>query len=132
MAYDNNIPSYEEIRALSIVYLRAVALAWQDDEVGQRFKKFLFRDTNQALTNYFNYQCPFSVKFGIQETLPDQHATWIPTKHEGGKIVPGHWSGLLPNELVYLVPNKPEPMYDEAIALSAYVASGPNYLFSCC
>jgi len=133
MAYNQTIPSFEELRALSLVYLRAIALAWEDSDEGRKFKRLLVNHTEQALEEYFNYTCPFSINLEVRESPPDRHSRWVPTAtDQAGKTVPGHWVGLPPNEIDFGLPNKPAPMFDEAIALAAYVDDGPCYLFSCC
>jgi ribosomally synthesized peptide (two-chain TOMM family) len=128
MAYDSNNPDYAALRGLSMVWLRAVALAWTDDEVGKKFRALLRDDPERALEEYFNYKCPFSIKLRVNTAEPTtEHPGWVPAK--GGK--PGYWK-LPPNKIVFGVPSKPAPIYDEAVALAAYVEGGPSYLFSCC
>lgn len=133
MALNQRTPSYEDLRGLSIVYVRAIALAWTDDDVGRKFRQQLMTDGLKALEEYFNYVCPFSIDLEFRETPPESRASWVPTtKAPDGKIVPGYWSALPPNEIVYNLPTQPAKMYDEAIALSSYIDGGPGYLFSCC
>jgi ribosomally synthesized peptide (two-chain TOMM family) len=165
MAYNNNIPSYHDLRALSIVWLRAIALAWeylqpehQDNPKAKRFLDLLKADTRQALTEYFNYQCPFSVNLEvfalIWENDSSDKGRKRPRRMGPGpvagqwnaatsKTAKGKWSILPPNQIIFHLPTRPTPptsslptsptpMGDEAIALAAYADSGSNYLFSCC
>jgi ribosomally synthesized peptide (two-chain TOMM family) len=117
-----------------MVYLRAIALAWRDDDVGKTFREALEKDTGKALEEYFNYRCPFSVDLHIRPYREEQQVEWIPRgKNAEGEVVPGHWTPHLPpNEIVFNLPNKPKSKFDEAIALAAYVDGGPSYLFTCC
>lgn len=185
MAYNNNIPSYHDLRGLSIVWLRAIALAWEYQELlsGQdlldksgrpvknipsdstpeifkaaRFLNLLTVNVLQALAEYFNYQCPFSVNLKANLGTPNP-AAWNKTTTGGsGKPTPGDWdwSCVPPNQINFHLPSNPilrwtpwgspvtgglaltSPitddlaMGDEAIALAAYLDSGSSYLFSCC
>ncbi|HEX3477186.1 MAG TPA: BMA_0021/BMA_0022 family TOMM bacteriocin, partial [Kofleriaceae bacterium] len=94
-----------------------------------QFIEALKSNTMQALQRYFNYQSPFTVDLELQ---PTRQGKWVSAQMVDGKPVPGHWADLPPNELVFNVPTKPEPIFEEAIAAAEYIDSGPNYLFSCC
>jgi ribosomally synthesized peptide (two-chain TOMM family) len=123
MAFDTRNPDYAALRALSQVWLRAVALAWDDES----FARALNENAERALEEYFNYKCPFSINLSVLPVDPKKHG-WIPGKD--GQL--GRWN-LPPNQIIYNVPSKPDTeMYDEAVALAAYVQGGPTYLFSCC
>lgn len=127
MAYDNRIPSYEDLRAFSLVYMRAVALAWDDSETGRTFKSLFLDRPEQALEQYFNYKCPWAINLVVREACAeDPGSGWDPKAGIAGK-----WR-LPRNRVVFGIPTKPEAPLSEAIGLAAYTDSGPNYLFSCC
>lgn len=123
MAFDTRNPDYAALRGLSQVWLRAVALAWADES----FAGALRDNAQRALEEYFNYKCPFSIDLKVMPAEAKKYG-WIAGKD--GR--PGRWD-LPPNQIIYNVPSKPDTeMYDEAVALAAYVQGGPTYLFSCC
>ncbi len=127
MAYSERIPSYEDLRAFALVYLRAVALSWTDEE----FKARLTHDPEGALTEYFNYKCPFAITLKVRELSAEEVRSGCGWQPAQAPTDAGNWK-LPPNEVVFSLPTRPDPMYDEAIALAAFADSGPGYLFSCC
>ena len=53
MALDNAVPSFESMLEFQEVYLRAIALSWEDAE----FKGALLKNPLEALGRYFHYAC---------------------------------------------------------------------------
>lgn len=153
MAYDSRIPSEADFRAVSMVWLRAIALAWtacwewkdgvahvvqcgNADHVGCKFRDDLFRDPARALEEWFNYALPFAVNFKVESAeklleQPDMGPSDITWRPAAGSA-PAHWGPRMPwTHFQFSLVTKPEK-YDEAIAIAAFVSSGPAYLFTCC
>ena len=127
MAYENEIPSYEDLRSFSEVYLRAVALAWDESDTGRKFKAMFLENAELALEEYFNYKCPWAVDLKVREAeKEDPKAGWKPNEGHGGR-----WQ-LPRNRVVFGIPSRPEAPLSEAIGVAAYVDGGRTYLFSCC
>ncbi|MBT8339091.1 MAG: hypothetical protein HKP58_16110 [Desulfatitalea sp.] len=128
MGYDNRLPDYESFLEFEEVYLRAVALAWTDED----FKEKLLSDAESAIEQYFNYRCPWSLDIQVREVNEKEielGAGWHPPA-EGRQ---GFWK-LPKDTFYYRLPPKPDTIdpEEEPIALAAYNDSGPTYLFTCC
>jgi ribosomally synthesized peptide (two-chain TOMM family) len=118
MPRNNEIPSYESLLEFQEVYLRAVALAWVDDE----FKSLLLRDARSALADYLGYECPWNVDLRVAEPI-GPNVGWDPRNKT--------WT--LPRMLTsFGLPNKPEAFEEQLVAFAAYNDAGPSYLFTCC
>lgn len=126
MPRNNELPSYESLLEFQEVYIRAIALAWNDDT----FKGALEQNTEQALEDYFGYRCPWNIKLEVRDPDPDEQCEWKKDEHR--------W--VLPRNTVQIgLPIRPNgnhrPASDHdctAIALAAYNDAGPTYLFTCC
>lgn len=117
MAQNNSVPTLDSMLELQEVFLRAIALSWQDEV----FKRALLSNPLDALGRYFDYQCPWLIDLNIAEAGPD--FGWNTAKQR--------WS-LPRNAMTFGVPARPAPAADETIALAAYNDAGPAYLFTCC
>lgn len=161
MAYNNTIPSYHDLRGLSIVWLRAIALAWEyqqpqykTDSKAQRFVYLLKTDVRKALTEYFNYQCPFSVKltaFGpTLGTNGQSSGNWVSTNINVSKVsasfnpqlnnkitdtmsvkfsirvTPGYWQNLPPNQIIFHIPTAPGGPTGSAVPTSLTSTNAPT------
>lgn len=117
MPRNNELPAYSTLLEFQEVYLRAVALAWQDSE----FKELLLKDAPSALQDYFGYRCPWNVALTVAEPEGEEYGWNSDLKS---------WN--LPRITVGIgVPEKPDED-SQAVALAAYNDAGPTYLFTCC
>ena len=116
MAFTNKIPSYEALLEFQEVYMRAIALAWRDEE----FKKMLLADPLFAMQRYLHYRCPWNIDVKVTEAPAGS----------GWDSVSRSWN-LPRNGMTFGVPNRPK-VEEESIALAAYNDAGATYLFSCC
>ncbi|TKC86001.1 hypothetical protein FAZ69_22095 [Trinickia terrae] len=117
MSTNNTVPTQESMLEFQEVYLRAIALSWEDPV----FKAVLLKDPNDALARYFDYQCPWIIDLKISEA-PAGYG-WDEAEQS--------WN-LPHNAMTFGVPLRPAHVGEEAIALAAYNDAGPNYLFTCC
>lgn len=117
MPRDNRLPSYESLLEFQEVYLRAVALAWSDDE----FKSALLSDANTALQNYFGYVCPWNLDLKVKEPTGADHG-WDQSRKA--------WN-LPPVRASFGLPIAPK-LEEQAVAFAAYNDAGPTHLFTCC
>lgn len=116
MAMNNAVPTLDSMLEFQEVYLRAIALAWNDPE----FKQALLADPHHALGAYFDYKCPWLIDLNITEAPAG--SGWNPAAQR--------WT-LPENAMTFGVPSRPQ-QNDEAVALAAYNDAGPSYLFTCC
>ncbi len=101
------------------VTLRAVALAWNDKTFLDELTKDNLKDKTPVLSKYLGYNNPWN--FNILFNYCDDF-TW-----NGAS-----WSDSFPNNRVVLhYPRKPDDISYEAIALTSYNNTGPEYPFSC-
>ena len=119
MPFDNRLPTYESLLEFQEVYLRAIALSWENET----FKENLIKDANQALKNYFGYTCPWNINIAVEEPKQTVNCHWDKAQRK--------WVNLPRNSITFGIPFKPDHG-DEAIALAAYNDAGPSYLFTCC
>ena len=63
MALNNAVPSFESMLEFQEVYLRAIALSWEDAE----FKGALLKNPLEALGRYFHYTCPWLIDLKVVE-----------------------------------------------------------------
>lgn len=117
MAYNNELPSYATLLEFQEVYLRAVALAWNDLIF---YEAFVNGDSLGALEKWFGYKCPWNINLRVK----DNGGKW--------KAKEKRWKKLDRNKIIIGLPQKPAENKDQAIALAAYNDSGPTYLFTCC
>ncbi len=120
MPLNNAIPSYESLLEFQEVWLRAIALAWRDEE----FKKELLKDPEYAMLHYLSYRTPWAAGFEAVEAHGEQYG-WDDEK--------GKWH-LPKGNIALVVPNRPEGdlVRDIPLALASYNDCGPLYLFTCC
>lgn len=144
MSQNNAIPSEESLMEFGEVYMRAIALAWRDDD----FKKMLLEDAMYALEHYFGYRSTWNFRFSVHE--PDQMIKkyekepptevqtwgWLPKedcKKDGVNYGIGRRHWVLPkNGMSFGLPTAPDAVKDFPVALALYNDAGPMYLFSCC
>ncbi|KVD88859.1 hypothetical protein WS62_16085 [Burkholderia sp. ABCPW 14] len=119
MADNNAVPSQESMLEFQEVYLRAIALSWENDE----FRKKLLADPYDALECYLDYRCPWILNLKIVEVNPKDGYGWKPHTRR--------WHLPL-NAMSIGIPTRPGELADEGIALAAYNDAGPAYLFTCC
>ena len=124
MAINYGIPSEQSMLDLGQVYMRAIELAWRDEE----FKERLLKDPVDALSHYFHYNLPWNVELKVE--LPkgdgpseDQNWGWDSNLQK--------WT-LPRNKMSIGIPTPPKNIEDQAVALAMYHVAGPNYLFTCC
>ncbi|CAB3750675.1 hypothetical protein GQ57_36250 [Burkholderia sp. MSh2] len=117
MAVDNATPTLESMLEFQQVYLRAIALSWRDPV----FKEDLLTHPFDALSRYFNYQCPWLLE--LEVVKPGAGYGW--DSREGSWRLPR-------NTMTVGVPARPAQLNEEAVALAAYSDAGPCYLFTCC
>ncbi|MFL9874887.1 BMA_0021/BMA_0022 family TOMM bacteriocin [Paraburkholderia megapolitana] len=117
MALNNTVPTLESMLEFQEVYLRAIALSWQDAE----FRTALLANPTDALGRYFDYQCPWLLDLRVTAAGPE--FGWNPATQR--------WR-LPQNAMTFGVPARPQPAVEEAVALSVYNDAGPSYLFTCC
>lgn len=92
-------------RSWQDVWLKAVALSWQDE----KFKAALIKDVAKALYNQFGYIVPAGIRIKVKEV----DKGWDPdTKTWDAAAL--NMTGTLELPL----PPKPENLHDEALALS--------------
>ncbi|ABC37086.1 BMA_0021/BMA_0022 family TOMM bacteriocin [Burkholderia thailandensis] len=120
MADNNAVPTQQSLLEFQEIYLRAIALAWENEE----FKRKLLADPHDALERYLDYRCPWILNLKIVEAPANEPAYgWNAEKQR--------W--YLPvNSLSVGIPAQPANLAEEAIALAAYNDAGPAYLFTCC
>ena len=116
MATDNATPTLESMLEFQQVYLRAIALSWEDEP----FKADLLKDPFDALARYFDYRCPWIIDL---EVVSRDGCVWDEVRHE--------WKLPL-NTMTVGISARPEHLHEEAVALAAYSDAGPNYVFTCC
>ncbi|AOK20720.1 hypothetical protein WL40_06050 [Burkholderia ubonensis] len=122
MAQNNANPTLESMLEFQKVYLRAIALSWQD----KTFKDELLKNPFEALAKYFGYQCPWIIELEIVKPKGDYG--W-----KSGSDGSGEGSWHLPRNTMWVgIPERPESRGEEAVALAAYCDAGPTYLFTCC
>ena len=117
MSTNNAVPTQESMLEFQEVYLRAIALSWEDP----KFKAALLKDPNDALARYFDYQCPWIINLKVAEAPAG--SGWNPATQR--------WT-LPQNAMTFGVPQRPSKLEEETIALAAYNDAGPSYLFTCC
>ena len=148
MAYDHRIPSQAELRSFSMVWLRAIALAWtacwewnegrvkateckKSSCAGCKFRKELLANPAVALEEWLNYRLPFAINFKVdfaEKLIIGEGARGKDISWDGKQ-----WGKLIPRtHIQFSLLEKPKEEYDEAIAIAAFVSSGPAYLFTCC
>lgn len=117
MPRNNEVPSYESLLEFQEVYLRAVALSWENDE----FKQAFLEKPQDALARYFGYRCPWTVELRVKEADKSTY---------GWDQKQGKW--YLPRiKMSFGIPKAPE-MKERLVAFGAYNDAGPTYLFTCC
>jgi ribosomally synthesized peptide (two-chain TOMM family) len=117
MAVDNATPTLESMLEFQQVYLRAIALSWEN----KTFKDDLKKHPADALARYFDYRCPWLLEIKIVEH--DHESAWDENSQS--------WKLPL-NTMTVGIPERPDPHSDEAVALAAYSDAGSNYVFTCC
>jgi ribosomally synthesized peptide (two-chain TOMM family) len=120
MPRDRRLPTQEQMLEFSEVYLQAIAQSWENEA----FRQALLADPEAALQKYFGYICPWGVKISVKP-VPASHKGW----HQNGQ---GQWRWDLPNNAIKVGVPKAPPLEEQTVALAAYNAAGPTYLFSCC
>ncbi|GAB6042965.1 BMA_0021/BMA_0022 family TOMM bacteriocin [Endothiovibrio diazotrophicus] len=117
MPRNNKTPDYETLLEFQNVYLRAIALAWTDDE----FKRRLLDDASLALQDYYGYKLPWTVRLSVES---------VDEKVHGWNSREKRWN--LPRDTISVgIPEKPGED-SQPVALAAYNDAGPTYLFTCC
>jgi ribosomally synthesized peptide (two-chain TOMM family) len=117
MPRNNDIPTYESLLEFQEVYLRAIALAWTDEQ----FKQLFLLDPRGSLRNYFGYDIPWNVDLKVQEANGPGDG-WDPVTRK--------WQ-LPPMRTSFGVPKAPK-VEEQLVAFAAYNDGGPSYLFTCC
>ncbi|MDR6406693.1 BMA_0021/BMA_0022 family TOMM bacteriocin [Paraburkholderia sp. 22099] len=117
MAMDNATPTLESMLEFQQVYLRAIALSWED----KSFRNELLKNPADALARYLDYRCPWLIDLEVVD--PGGQYGW--DEHNQ------RWN-LPPNTMTVGIPARPELPGEEAVALAAYSDAGPNYVFTCC
>lgn len=144
MSQNNAVPTEESMVEFGEVFLRAIELAWRDEE----FKsKLLKTDTEKkgpmdAIEHYFGYRGTWNFRFEVVtpeemikrqcEEVQQEHENkswgWLPDKNKGGEC-----SWILPNNgMSFGLPSPPSKLEQFPVALALYNDAGPMYLFSCC
>jgi ribosomally synthesized peptide (two-chain TOMM family) len=117
MPRNNRLPTYESLLEFQEVYLRAVALAWND----VRFKSAFLAAPKTALQDYFGYICPWNVALEVRE--PN-------VAGEGWDAHTKKWN-LPRTRITFGLPTAPQ-IEEQLVAFAAYNDAGPTYLFTCC
>jgi ribosomally synthesized peptide (two-chain TOMM family) len=112
-----------------VAVLAILAKAWEND----RFASEILNeqeDKQSALKAVRGYTSPWKLELSIKN---DREASW---NDEGvdpkGDPIPSSW--VLPrlHQLELNLPEKPEQVRDQSIALAAYNTTGAEYPFTCC
>ncbi|MEM7251273.1 MAG: BMA_0021/BMA_0022 family TOMM bacteriocin [Pseudomonadota bacterium] len=127
MALDNRLPSYESLLEFSEVYLRAIALAWEEPS----FARDLQRNAPKALRDWLDYVVPWDAEIRVRPVNREYGHFTPACRDKNDQWLPGKWT-LPRNKIRYGLPERPDKHAHEAIALAAYYDSGPVYLFTCC
>jgi len=117
MATDNTTPTLESMLEFQQVYLRAIALSWQNRD----FRDELLKNPTDALARYFDYQCPWLIDLEVVD----------PGDVRGWDSVEQRWH-LPQNTMSVGIPEQPKHLGEEIVALAAYSDAGSNYVFTCC
>ena len=115
-AVDNATPSLESMLEFQQVYLRAIALSWEN----KTFKEDLKKHPADAFARYFDYRSPWLVEIEIVEH--DDESAWDEDNSS--------WNLPL-NTMTFGIPDHPKPGSEETVALAAYSGAGQDYPFTC-
>ena len=107
------------------VTLRAIALAWKDED----FKKELANDATHALSRYLGYRSPWN--FGLQ-FIKNEFDKYFKWDERTGSWVAQKKEDIPKNRIELHFPVKPDVNEEYLpIALTSYNNTGPEYPFSC-
>ncbi|AOJ69991.1 MULTISPECIES: BMA_0021/BMA_0022 family TOMM bacteriocin [Burkholderia] len=119
MADNNAVPTQESLLEFQEVYLRAIALSWENEA----FRQMLLANPYDALERYLDYRCPWILDLKIVEVAAKDGYGW----HRETQ----RWH-LPVNTMSVGIPTRPANIAEEGIALAEYNDAGPAYLFTCC
>jgi ribosomally synthesized peptide (two-chain TOMM family) len=106
-------------------WLRAIALAWQNDE----YKRQLTSNPREFLRKYCRYELPQYLEMTVKED-PSTESVFVPGQ-PGGSSPSEEWVWHLPlTELTMYLPPRPEDERVAPVALAAYEAIGKTYPFT--
>ncbi len=107
--------TFEEFVRLRAAIVRAVGMSWGNEE----FRAAFLKDPLQAMKDWFQYECPFSLDLTV--TPSDEH-----NKHCFNPSKTGGWVGL-DTTITLVLP--PAPKADQrAEALGSYNLEHPLFL----
>ncbi|AKT43942.1 BMA_0021/BMA_0022 family TOMM bacteriocin [Chondromyces crocatus] len=115
---ENIIVALDQMVRWIHVWPKAVARSWKDDV----FKGQFLKDATLALWNAFNFQFPGGVLLRVEEA-PKGVGKWNERTQT--------WD-IPPIRLTMILPPKPDPGAEQAIALAAYAGSGRSHPFTLC
>lgn len=119
------VPSDNDFAAFQVALLAAMGRAWQDLE----YRELLQRDAIKALAAIRGYKLPWDIGLRVQH---DPGARWNPPHLQSNRpICQSYWS--LPRKAILrlALPERPERLVSEPIALAMYNATGAIYPFTC-
>jgi ribosomally synthesized peptide (two-chain TOMM family) len=106
-----------------VIWPRAIALAWSNDE----FRRRLIDDPHAAIEAEFGYVLSKNLELTIEEA--DAGAFNAAATVEGQD---DPWKGLPNLRLILPLPKAPEDPAVQAVAITAYQDTGRTYPFTCC
>ena len=121
---DNAWSTWKQMLDWRDVWLKAVAMAWEDPA----FKEYLLRDARGALREHLGYELPRFITFKVADHSafpqgqPGQEWGWTGPRK-------GEWQ-LPPAELTFPLPPPPAQEKQQAVALADFARAGRTYPFT--
>lgn len=119
------VPSDNDFTGFQVALLAAMGRAWQDPD----YCEHLQRDSIKALSAIRGYKLPWEINLRVQH---DPGARWHPPHLQSDHpVCQSYWTLPKKNLLRLNLPDRPEEMVSEPIALAMYNATGAIYPFTC-